>query len=100
MLMIVLLALGLLIISVCLGLTEKQKKQRLLVGSVLMLFGIFCPIFLVLLTLYGLPIGLNVEVSIMVFNFMLLIGGIITVIAGLFTSSGNGNVIENTSGEK
>ncbi|MEH7009450.1 hypothetical protein V7087_01300 [Neobacillus niacini] len=85
MLVTILILTAILIIGFCIGLTTKQKKRRIIVGISLTLISIIS--YPVLVPILGEWKALEGVASLMVFNFILLLGGIITLIAGFFTKS-------------
>lgn len=85
MLVTILILTAILIIGFCIGLTAKQKKKRIIAGILLTLISIFS--YPLLVPILGEWKGLEGIASLMVFNFILLLGGIITLIVGFFTKS-------------
>jgi 4-amino-4-deoxy-L-arabinose transferase-like glycosyltransferase len=83
MLVFILILIAILIIGFCLGLTSKKKKMRITVGIVLIVVSIIS--YPLLVPVFGEWKALEGVASLMFFNFILLVGGIITLIAGFFT---------------
>lgn len=82
MLVTILLLLALLIIGFGIGLTARQKKKRIIVGLVLIGSVFLYPL---LVPLFGEWMALDGVASLMVFHFILLLGGLVTLITGFFT---------------
>lgn len=79
--------LALSIIALSLYLTTRNKKNRIITGIVLILSVLTYPLFLPILHETNILKGLEGTANLMVFYFIILIGGIITLIAGFFTQS-------------
>jgi hypothetical protein len=75
---------SILIVGSCLVKTSHNKKNRFIAGILLILSVLTYPIFVPFFGGFG---GLAGVGSLMVFYFILLVGGLITVIAGFFTKS-------------
>jgi hypothetical protein len=85
MLVLILILIAILIIGYCLRLTSGKKKTRITVGIALMIVSILS--YPILVPIFGEWKALEGVASLMVFHFILLVGGIITFIAGFFTKS-------------
>ncbi|WP_226667003.1 hypothetical protein [Metabacillus litoralis] len=75
------------IVCFSLYLTTRNKKNRIITGFVLILSILTYPLMLPLLHEINLLHGLDGTATLMLFYFIILIGGIVTIIAGLFTKS-------------
>ncbi|RFU69617.1 hypothetical protein [Bacillus sp. V59.32b] len=82
MLVFILIIIAILIIRFSFSLTSGKKKLRIIVGSILTIVSIFS--YPLLVPVFGEWNGFDGVASLMVFNFILLLGGIITLIASLF----------------
>jgi hypothetical protein len=81
-LFVVLILIALLIVGFCLVLTSNNKKKRIITGIVLIISVFVYPLLVPAFGEFG---GLGGVVSLMAFHFILLVGGIITLIVGFFT---------------
>ena len=79
------LAFGLVFLSLIF--TKENKKNRILTGFVLMISILTYPLSLPLLHELNILKGLEGTAMLIIFYFILLIGGIITLMAGLFTKT-------------
>lgn len=75
---------SILIVGSCLVKTSHKKKKRFIAGILLILSVFTYPLLVPFFGGFG---GLGGVASLMVFYFILLVGGLITVIAGFFTKS-------------
>ncbi|MFJ8244764.1 hypothetical protein [Peribacillus asahii] len=82
LLLLVLVVMAILIISFCLVFTSNNKKKRIITGIILIISIFVYPLFVPVFGEFG---GFGGVVSLIAFHFILLLGGIIVVIAGLFT---------------
>lgn len=64
-------------------LTSKQKRRRILLGLLIILTAIFS--YPILVPVFGEWKAMEGVASLIVFNFMLLIGGLVVLVAGFFT---------------
>jgi predicted membrane channel-forming protein YqfA (hemolysin III family) len=78
--------LALAIVCLSLYLTTRNKKNRIITGVFLILSVLTYPLFLPLLHEIKVLQGLDGTATLMLFYFIILIGGITTIIAGLFTN--------------
>jgi ABC-type glycerol-3-phosphate transport system permease component len=83
-LLVILIILGVLIVGFCLAKTSHRKKKRIITGMVLLLSVFTYPLLVPFFGEFG---GLDGVVSLIAFYLILLIGGVITLIAGFFTKS-------------
>lgn len=79
--------LALTIVCLSLYLTTRNKKNRIITGIVLILSVVTYPLLLPLLHETKVLQGLDGTATLMLFYFIVLIGGIVTIIAGLFTKT-------------
>ncbi|MGX2958804.1 hypothetical protein JNUCC23_06005 [Peribacillus sp. JNUCC 23] len=79
--------LALAIACLSLYLTTRNRKNRIITGIVLILLVLTYPLFLPLLHETKVLQGLDGTATLMLFYFIILLGGIITIIAGLFTKT-------------
>lgn len=84
LLFVVLIVIGLVVVGFCLVKTSHNRKKRIITGIVLMLSVFIYPLLVPFFGGFG---GLGGVVSLMAFHFILLVGGIITLIVGFFTKS-------------
>ncbi|WP_313893669.1 hypothetical protein [Psychrobacillus sp.] len=75
------------IVAFSLNLTKRNKKNRLITGVVLMISVLTYPLTLPLLHETKVIHELEGTGSLIVFHLLLLLGGIITIIAGIFTKT-------------
>lgn len=87
MVLSIFIILALAIVAFSLNLTKRNKKNRLITGVVLMLSVLTYPLTLPLLHETKVIHGLDGTGSLIVFHLLLLLGGIITIIAGIFTKT-------------
>lgn len=87
MILAIFIILALAIVCLSLSLTTRNKKSRIIAGIVLILSVLTYPIFLPLLHETKLLQGLEATATLILFYFIILLGGIITIIAGLFTKT-------------
>lgn len=87
MILSILIILALAIVCLSLYLTTRNKLNRIITGIVLILSVLTYPLFLPLLHETKVLQGIEGTATLMLFYFILLLGGIITVIAGLFTKT-------------
>ncbi|MGG3451790.1 hypothetical protein ABER98_18345 [Domibacillus aminovorans] len=85
MLAIILILIAIFVIGISLWLSKQNKKARITVGLVLIVVSIIS--YPMLVPILGEWKALEGVASLMVFNLVLLVGGIITLIAGFFTKS-------------
>lgn len=85
MLAIILILIAIFIIGISLWLSKQKKKARITVGLALIVVSIIS--YPMLVPILGEWKALEGVASLMVFNLILLVGGIITLIAGFFTKS-------------
>ncbi|WP_251395677.1 hypothetical protein [Metabacillus litoralis] len=83
MLVVFLITLSLIMIVLSLSFTKQKRKKRILVGIGLILYSIIS--YPLLVPAFGELMALEGVVSLMVMNIILLIGGILTSIVGMFT---------------
>jgi len=83
MLVVFLILLSLIMIVLSLTLTKQERKKRIVIGIGLILYSIIS--YPLLVPVFGELMALNGVASLMVMNFILLIGGVLTSIVGLFT---------------
>ncbi|WP_157723710.1 hypothetical protein [Domibacillus aminovorans] len=82
---IILILIAIFVIGISLWLSKQNKKARITVGLVLIVVSIIS--YPMLVPILGEWKALEGVASLMVFNLVLLVGGIITLIAGFFTKS-------------
>ncbi|ALC85400.1 hypothetical protein AM499_05905 [Bacillus sp. FJAT-22090] len=85
MILAIFIILALAIVCLSLYLTTRNKKNRIITGIVLTLSVLTYPLSLPLLHETKVLQGLEGTATLMLFYFIILLGGIITIIAGLFT---------------
>ncbi|WP_456277370.1 hypothetical protein [Bacillus sp. AK128] len=85
MLVTFLIIAAIIITILCIRMTAKQKKNRIVTGVVVILFSILG--YPLLVPLFGEWMALEGVASLIVFHFLLLVGGVITLITGFFTKS-------------
>lgn len=85
MILPIFIGLALLIFYFSLQLTEGNKKNRLITGVIMLLSVLTYPLTLPLLHETKIIQGLDGTGSLIVFHLLILLGGIITIIAGIFT---------------
>ncbi|TDK61810.1 hypothetical protein E2K98_13075 [Bacillus salipaludis] len=83
-LFVVLIIIAILIVGSCLIKTSFNKRKRIITGIVLILSVFLYPMFV---PFFGGIGGLDGVVSLMAFHFILLVGGLLTLIVGFFTKS-------------
>lgn len=83
MLVVFLIKLSLIMIVLSLFFTKQKRKKRIIVGIGLILYSIIS--YPLLVPAFGELMALEGVVSLMVMNIILLIGGILTSIVGMFT---------------
>lgn len=83
MMLFFLTILAIMITSLCLRLTSRNKKRRLIAGLGLIVFSILGYPFLV--PFFGEWKAFEGVAHLIAFHFLLLIGGMVTIIVGLFT---------------
>jgi hypothetical protein len=83
MLVLILMLIAILIIGFCFGLTSEKKKIRIAAGIALIIVSIIN--YPILVPVFGEWKAFEGVASLLVFDFILLAGGIITLIAGFFT---------------
>ena len=79
--------LALLIISLSLYFTTKNRQNRIITGIILVLSVLTYPLLLPLLHEMNILKGIEGTGTLILFYLILLIGGIITIIAGFFTKT-------------
>ncbi|KQL36065.1 hypothetical protein [Psychrobacillus sp. FJAT-21963] len=84
MILAIFIILALAIVCLSLYLTTRNKKNRIITGIVLILSVLTYPLSLPLLHETKVLQGLEGTATLMLFYFIILLGGIITIIAGLF----------------
>ncbi|MEH7011109.1 hypothetical protein V7087_09830 [Neobacillus niacini] len=79
--------LALAIVCLSLYLTTRNKKNRIITGIILILSVLSYPLLLPFLHEIKVLQGLDGTATLMLFYFVILIGGIVTSFAGLFTKT-------------
>ena len=85
MTLVILVGLAIIIFIFSLYLTEGNKKNRLIIGVIMLLSVLTYPLTLPLLHETKVIHGLEGTASLIVFYLLIFLGGIITIIAGIFT---------------
>ena len=85
MTLVILVGLAIIIFIYSLYLTEGNKKNRLIIGVIMLLSVLTYPLTLPLLHEIKVIHGLEGTASLIVFYLLIFLGGIITIIAGIFT---------------
>ncbi|MGE7925829.1 hypothetical protein ACQKND_21950 [Viridibacillus arvi] len=84
---IIFIILALIIVTFSLHLTTRNKKNRIITGVVLVLSVLTYPFTLPLLHETKVLQGLDGTGALILFYLIILLGGIITIIAGIFTKT-------------
>jgi len=87
MTLIIFIIVALAIVTYSLSLTTRKKKNRIITGIVLLLSVFTYPLTLPLLHETKVIHGLEGTASLIVFHFLISLGGMITIIAGIFTKT-------------
>lgn len=87
MILVIFIILALAIVYLSLHLTTRNKKNRIITGVVLILSVLTYPLSLPLLHEAKVFQGLDGTVTLILFYLIILLGGIITIIVGIFTKT-------------
>ncbi|MGE8035636.1 hypothetical protein [Lysinibacillus sp. NPDC093692] len=94
MILIIFIVVALAIVTFSLSLTTRKKKKRIITGIVLLLSVLTYPLTLPLLHETKVIHGLEGTASLIVFHLLILLGGMIVIIAGIFTKTEPNESIE------
>lgn len=86
MLLFIVMVIAVLITGFCIGLTSKQKRKRIISGVTLVIISILSyPLFISIVLDNWKGDSLEGVANVFAFDFILLLGGIVTLIIGFFT---------------